>query len=234
MEGTDKGVTATLHALAVGAQIVRLPGHPVDVGAGAEPPAGSGHDDGAHLVVEPQLREVVTQALTHIDGQRVELVGAVQHHLRNGAINRQIDRHSRAASTGVGDRLGLGPFGRPRRRLTLFSRSASRGLDLGQPPGADFGLYSRQQCGSIGSLRRGAAVLEALCIGPEIGEGVVRHLRQLGEQVHTVSPGEWSPAPENTTPVDACETQFAAPGKTERALTYIGSAQGTNQQDGRR
>src|SRR6202007_1462931 len=53
-----------------------------------------------------------------------------------------------------------------------------------------------------------------LCIGPEIGQGVVRHLRQLGEQVHSVSPGEWSPAPENTTPVDARETQFEVLGKT--------------------
>ncbi len=59
MEGTDKGVAAALHPLTVGAQIVRLPGHPLDVGAGTEPSSGSGNDDGAHLVVEPQLREVV-------------------------------------------------------------------------------------------------------------------------------------------------------------------------------
>jgi hypothetical protein len=206
MEGTDKGVAATLHALAVGAQIVRLSGHPLDIGAGAEPSAGSGNDDGAHLVVEPQLCEVVAQALTHIDGQRVELVGAVQHHLRNGAINRQIDRHSGAASIGVGNRLGLGPLDGPRRRRTFLSRSTSCRLDLRQPSGADFGLYSRQQCGSIGFLRGRAAVLEPLCIGPEIGQGVVRHLRQLGEQIHSVSPGEWAPAPENTTPVSARET----------------------------
>jgi hypothetical protein len=59
MESADEGVTAALQPVAVGAQTVRLPGHPVDVGAGAKPSAGSGHDDGAHLVVEPQLREVI-------------------------------------------------------------------------------------------------------------------------------------------------------------------------------
>jgi len=77
MESADEGVAAALHAFTISAQIVRLSGHSVHVGAGAEPSAGSGHDDDAHLVVEPQLREVIAQALTHIDGQRVELVGAV-------------------------------------------------------------------------------------------------------------------------------------------------------------
>jgi hypothetical protein len=93
MEGADKSVAAALQALAVGAQVVPLPGHPIDVGAGAEPSARSGHDDGAHLVVEPQLREVIAEALTHIQGQRIEFVGPVQHHLRNCTFNRQINRH---------------------------------------------------------------------------------------------------------------------------------------------
>src|SRR5690348_13785243 len=42
------------------------------------------------------------------------------------------------------------------------------------------------------------------------------------------------PAPENATPVDAVENTVCTLGKTEPALTYIGGACGTNQQDGGR
>ena len=60
-------MSAALHALAVSAQIVRLPGHAVDVGTRAEPPSGTGDDDDADRVVETQLAEVVAQALAHLD-----------------------------------------------------------------------------------------------------------------------------------------------------------------------
>jgi hypothetical protein len=87
-------MSAALHALAVGAQIVRLPGHPVDVRTRAEPASRTGHDDDANGVVEAQLGEVVAQALAHLDAQRVEFLRAVQHDIGDRTFDRQINRHS--------------------------------------------------------------------------------------------------------------------------------------------
>ncbi len=92
-------MSAALHALAVGAQIVRLPGHAVDVGSRAEPASGAGDDDDADLVVEAQLGEVVAQALTHLDAQRVEFFRAVQHDLGDRTLDDQINRHSVSPET---------------------------------------------------------------------------------------------------------------------------------------
>jgi len=73
---------------------VRLTGHALDIGAGAEPSSGSSDNHDPDSVVEPQPGEIVAKALTHIDVQRIELFRTVQYDLRDRTLNGQINRHT--------------------------------------------------------------------------------------------------------------------------------------------
>src|SRR5215471_976957 len=93
MERANKGVTTALNAFAVGTQIMRLPGHSINVGTRTEASARPGNDYDPDGVVEPQPGEVVAQALTHFDVQCVEFFGPIQHDFGNRTFDCQIDRH---------------------------------------------------------------------------------------------------------------------------------------------
>src|SRR5437667_5227510 len=100
--------------------------------------------------------------------------------------------------------LALGRLGRSQPARADLWRGGSWRLDLGQPAGADFGFDSREQGRGIGPLTGSTALLEPFRISPQIGQRVVRHLRQLGDQIHFSFPASGSRAFE----IDTRRRQF--------------------------
>ena len=61
------------------------------VGAGAEVPfAGRGQHDGAHREVDVRVLEVLDQAITHVEGDRVALVGAVDRQPQHAVLEARL------------------------------------------------------------------------------------------------------------------------------------------------
>ncbi len=70
-----------------------------EIGTGAEPPPRSGDDDGAHVVVGIRLVEQCDEPFTHLVGERVEAIGAVQSYHGNLAVTFE---NYRVLGTGLG------------------------------------------------------------------------------------------------------------------------------------
>src|SRR5207244_9116191 len=81
--------------------------HAVDIGTGTEPSPGSGDDHHPDGIIEAQSGEVVAKALTHVDGECVELVWTVEHNLCDRTLDSQINRHA-----AFSDEVSIQSFGR--------------------------------------------------------------------------------------------------------------------------